>query len=1111
VGDQKLELLGQLAVQQKLVTSDQLKLCLSEQTALRKTGRLVPLGQILVQRRFLTSDQIRRLLLNQKGVPTDAPLVNGKYALIRKLGKGGAGDVYLARDTTLDRPVAVKVLREEMSQNRKSVERFLREARVLARIRHPNVVGVHETGEYQGRPYFVMDYVDGTSLDAAMAPGAMSLRHKVEILQKVCGAVGELHRHGVVHRDLKPSNVIIDAKGNPILLDFGLAHDTSRHTKLTVTGTILGTPFYMAPEQVEGKPVDARTDVYALGVLLYETLTSRLPFRAENEFELYRQISSHEPPTPSTVEGRVPRDLEIVCLKAMDKDRSLRYQNASELADDLRRYLEGQPIHARPVPIAVKVWRRIKEHRIIASAVAGSLFVGVIVLAAFLVSRQGKSAEVRKLLTHAEQSFQKALLDEAENTYLRVLTLDQGNQAAREGLAKIRERKELIDEKLRRGNALMKSDPEEAEKLFGAILDLDARNKAAQYGLQQARGQKNLRAQQLEIDKFLAEVRTWITKYENDTKDPPEVYVSRNPALNLRDQISRIEGRFEEMDKQRQVEAKYLVGRIYVLLGEMEKAQENLDWAIASAPEQGLYYYERARLALSRYRREYATATQDAKRRGHREALEKLKKLRTQALEDFKVASTRPIGDWEKVLAKAFIHFHERRYPEALDECMRVTDHRDSSLLKLAGQIYLELAFDDPKNYRSAEETFRRAADIYRSDVEVRSGLGDTYLQQVQHWDDKSLDLALLDRAITEYDVALRLQPSADLELDLARAYLVRVEREVILGKDASESVDRAKKFAINAKNRNFNNLQTHYWLGVAHLHAATACIFRANGTPDLDTADTEVQFALTAFEMARSMDPKDAETYQSRAVARGVRGLLTLLQGRDAGRDLDLAQEDIAQALKLGLRSHVLYEAKAVTHLWKFVYLLSRARADELDKALPELDSAIEACDQSILSRWASERARTIVFRATLKMVRGLFGWMKWNREICASSMKSAAEDIREAGRLYGRYGQLEPEAFEAIGRAMVLQIDKKDPRAEYSVAREGLTKILASSAGNDTNLHFLRMFSLLLRGFANYSLERYSESVSDWETLCQRVPPFEALLSMWLTEARKKVKSGG
>ncbi|MBI2900980.1 MAG: protein kinase [Planctomycetes bacterium] len=1114
MSEQKLELLGQLAVQQKLVTADQLKLCLSEQAALRKTGRLVPLGQILVQRRFLTSDQIRRLLLNQKGVPADAPLVNGKYALVRKLGKGGAGEVYLARDTTLDRPVAVKVLREEMAQNRKSVERFLREARVLAKIRHPNVVGVHETGEYQGRPYFIMDFVDGTSLDGAMTPGAMSLRHKVEILQKVSGAVAELHRHGVVHRDLKPSNIIIDGKGNPILLDFGLAHDISRHTKLTVTGTILGTPFYMAPEQVEGKQVDARTDVYALGVLLYEMLTGHLPFRAENEFELYRQISTHEPPNPSTVESRVPRDLEIVCLKAMDKQPSVRYANAGEFADDLRRYLDGQPIQARPVSMPVRVWRRIKEHRIVAVAGASMLFVGLIVMVGLLISGGKKSSQVRRMLTHAEQAFQEARLDDAEKLYKQVEALDPDNQTAREGRAKLKERQKLVEARLNEAGRYAVTDPEEAERLYAAVLEMHVDNQAAKSGLRTARENKLARGRQMDLERFFDEVRGAIQKYESDVMYPPKDYLARDCARGLQDKIVAIRQRLERMeDKPRQAEARYLLGRIYILLGKTEAAREELDFAVEMAGAQGRYYFERGKLMLSRYRREYASATQDAKRKGLAESLKKLQDLRERALADFQKARELALGEWEKAIADAVIAYYKNNSKKALEICNSVTDHRDPVLLKLAGQMFLELSWNDPAKYADAERSFKKAADIWRSDPEARSGLADTCLQQVQNFDAKHLDLDLLERAIGEYRIALELQEALETpepRVDLGRALLVRAERQMVMGLDATEYVEEARKHMMKAKEKAFGNPQVHFWLGISYLHGATNYIFRPGAGPKVDEAETEIDCAMNAFEQLLKLDPNDADGYQSRAVARGLRALVLMMRGRDPGGDLDRAQEDIQKALKLGLSSSALFEAKAVTHMWKFMYVLSRSPMEKLDEGMQELNRAIEACDQAVSNRHATDRARTVVFRATLKMVRGFFAFMKWDKELCVSSMQGAAADLREAGSVY-KYASIAPEAFEHISKAMELHLDRKDAKAEYAKAREGLTKILSGVVPNDPHAHVLRMFALLLRGFANYSLERHAEAVADWEELCRHVPFFESLLGMWLADARKKAGKGG
>lgn len=1109
MGEQKLELLGQLAVQQKLVTADQLKLCLSEQAALRKAGRLVPLGQILVQRRLLTSDQIRRLLLNQKGVPPDAPLLNGKYALVRKLGRGGAGDVYLARDTTLDRPVAVKILREEMSQNKKSVERFLREARVLAKIRHPNVVGVHESGEFQGRPYFVMDYVEGTALETVMTPGAMPLRHKVEILAKVGAAVGELHRHGVVHRDLKPSNVIIDGTGNPMLLDFGLAHDVSRKTKLTVTGTILGTPFYMAPEQVEGKNPDARTDVYALGVLLYEMLTGHLPFRAENEFELYRQISTHEPMHPSAVAGRVPRDLEIICLKAMDKDRQVRYENATELSDDLRRWLEGQPIKARPVPVAMKLWRRVREHRLVASAVGGCLFVGLIVGIVLVVSMSNTSAKAKKELAKAEQAFQSGKLVEAKEAYLRVQALDSDNQTAREGLAKIAEREKLIAAKIKEAGELVLKNPEEAEKIYLSVLDLDVDNWAARTGLKTAKEQKADWVKRQEQSAFLNDVAGWIQKYENDITLPPDEFVKREPMKNLNEMIGKILQRLEDLNDAQRVEAEFLMGRIYMLLGDTKQAQEKFDLAIQAKPKQGRYWYERGRLALSKYRREYANATATARLQDKREVMEKLRQMREQMQKDFQMALGHGVGEgWETLLAQAVVDYTEGRTQKALAACEQVTDHRDAGIRKLLGQIYLDLSWDNIENCRKSEACFESAANIYRSDPEAHSGYADALFQRAQYDHSFALDLGLLDKAAAQYLDAIKLQPSAKLHMARGHVLQVKAEREMIMGRDCTDSILAARDHMGKAVQLEFDNADAHNWLGITYIQGATANVFRTDGQPNIEAAESEIANAIFSINQAIQIKGNDGDYFHNRAVARGVRSLLLMLRGSDAGDDIDRSLADIAEAIRLGNRSSSLYEAKALTHLWKVMYLVSKNKVNEV---LPELNESIAACDAAVASRYVADKARVIVFRATIRVVRGFYGFMLGNKEVCVESMRGATQDLRDAVALNRDYEMLAPEAFEAVTKAMELQLDRKDPRAEYAKAREGLSKIIDSKLPKDANAYVLRLSALLLRGFANYHLDLYKEAVADWEELCRFVPPFEYVLSMWLNSARSKAKKQG
>jgi serine/threonine-protein kinase len=318
-------------------------------------------------------------------LPSVLPAVPG-YEVVELVGRGGMGKVYRARHVELDRTVAIKVLAHEPDD--KALARFRDEARAVAKLQHPNIAQLYDTGTADGRPYFAQEFVPGGTLAQRFAGKPQDPRAAAEVVETLARAIQHSHDHGILHRDLKPGNVLLAADGTPKVTDFGLAKSfdptssdaaTRSHPGgLTRSGEILGTPSYMPPEQASGavSSLGPPADVYALGAILYEGLTGRPPFQSPEPLQTLIMVLGMDPVPPRTLLPEVPKDLDTICLKCLEKSPAKRYPTAAELADDLRRFRTGEPIVARPVSFAERVGKWARRNKAQAALVAVSvLFV----------------------------------------------------------------------------------------------------------------------------------------------------------------------------------------------------------------------------------------------------------------------------------------------------------------------------------------------------------------------------------------------------------------------------------------------------------------------------------------------------------------------------------------------------------------------------------------------------------------------------------------------------------------------------------------------------------------------------------------------------------------
>ena len=414
------------AVVRGLLTDAQGEECLKAVREALQAGRKVTLAEIAEERGLLSGDQVRmlRAALVRSGRKTQTadpevlarghmgsddkpslPRIPG-YEIVQELGRGGMGVVYKARQKSPRRWVALKVMLGAGYASENARMRFRQKAEAAAGLNHPGVVTIFDVGEQDGCLFYTMEFVEAIPLGEYLGQHELSIREKIGLLQKICEVVHHAHEHGVIHRDLKPSNVMIDDERRVRILDFGLAKFVSERGEemsrahLTKSGATLGTPAYMSPEQTRGIPgeVDSRSDVYALGVILYEMLTGEFPYPVKfpTPFEVFENIREKEPRRPASVDRKLRGDLETILLKSLDKEKERRYQTAAALAADLQAFVEGKPISARPTRFYTKLAKFTRRNRVaVLFGAAAVTLVVVVWVAAYLLQISSALSGIR--------------------------------------------------------------------------------------------------------------------------------------------------------------------------------------------------------------------------------------------------------------------------------------------------------------------------------------------------------------------------------------------------------------------------------------------------------------------------------------------------------------------------------------------------------------------------------------------------------------------------------------------------------------------------------------------------------------------------------------------
>ncbi|MBI3097902.1 MAG: tetratricopeptide repeat protein [Planctomycetes bacterium] len=888
-------LFGKTLIREGVLDEEQIRTAVRTQKQMAAQGISLRLGEVLVRQGLLTADQVRQFLqlagkqllhcpkcgrnFNVKNwrperevfcptcsvhlvpphsdltidahethdsmpsvrVPDDARDRQGKrfgrYRLLEELGRGGMGVVWKAWDTQLKRMVALKQILHEDRGDSSDVARFMREARLAAKLRHPHIVSVYDVGMEEGHHFFTTEFIAGQSLDRLMGVREGAARRKpVSVKQALlwvktaADALAYAHAQGVVHRDVKPGNFLIDGKGHLHVMDFGLAkevdlepHARRKGEALTMSGAILGTPQYMSPEQATGARggVGPASDQFSLGVVLYELLTGRAPFQGQTLLQLLKRIERDEPARPSSVAPRLHRDVETLCLKALEKNPTRRYSTIADFASDLQRCLDGEPIEARPISAVGRLWRRAVKHRAAVIPVAAALVVVGGVVIGQSVSERSRRIRVAGQIADAQKCLARSDFRGANDLLLAAAESDPEQPEVPLLLEKARAGLQSVEERRRSETDLAKAGERKAVEESRSVKEKQQRRTQALGVLKTA-------------EAIVKEASAYL--YRTGPLDPmrKDILVAM-PAF---DEALRIDPDLAD--------AYWAKGRANELLFDKTEAMKNYDAALERDPEFALALADRARLHVDAWEEAFLT-----NRSRNRETEEPNAHLRRAAadLERFLKKSSLLSGRMriEACLVEAVWPITQSNPAGAEELCDRYLREFGESTLGVEVFYRLKGMTQSMRNPKEAVQSLTKALGIrpnYPEALQLRGTIHDYFGD--------------LDAAVADYSATLKMHPRS------AYALSVRAFARVRMGDEQGALEDETEWIRVSPED-------PHSW------YARSVGRYRTG----------DVRGALADLDECLKRDPRRVQALTNRSAARADTGDFA-----GALEDLNLALE---------------------------------------------------------------------------------------------------------------------------------------------------------------------------------------------------------------------------